>query len=298
MTENCRYAEQSQFNYHLLTIPQSNGSKLFLYYRRYAKKKVLEAMKDESKSLYDIFDQLKAEKKQNQPLNRNQKGEKEPVPEHRTLQIINFDRPFEDEQVKKWFKVMGKLRQVYTGSYKNKKAQGIAKKIYFGLVVFKNEFDMTKCFDNDLFQTKLEEYMKYQRRQQDSEGKEQYLRNLLSSYEANTIDEEKLEFLSKMEHGGFKIITDKTGEYDPKQVDQINADPTLDRYGNKKKQKNKEFQDFYKFQVSRANLADTLGMQNEKVLTDKELLKRKKQMLIEGFEQDRELLKKLKKNDD
>lgn len=29
--------------------------------------------------------------------------------------------------------------------------------------------------------------MKYQRRQQDSEGKEQYLRNLLNSYEVNII---------------------------------------------------------------------------------------------------------------
>lgn len=85
MSENCKYAEDTQFNYHLLTIPQTDGSKLFLYYRRYAQKKVLEALKDENKSMYDVFDQLKAEKKQTLPLNRNIKPPKEIIPEHRTL---------------------------------------------------------------------------------------------------------------------------------------------------------------------------------------------------------------------
>ena len=36
MTFNCKYAQKEHFKYHLLTIPQLDGTKLFIYYRRYA----------------------------------------------------------------------------------------------------------------------------------------------------------------------------------------------------------------------------------------------------------------------
>jgi hypothetical protein len=42
---------------------------------------------------------------------------------------------------------------------------------------------------------------------------------------------------------------------------------------------------------------DALGMVSDKSLTEKELMKRKKKLLLEEFEKDRDILKKLKTND-
>ena len=44
---------------------------------------------------------------------------------------------------------MGKLRQVHTGTYKTRNSS--QKKVHFGLIVFKNEYEMTQCFENDIF---------------------------------------------------------------------------------------------------------------------------------------------------
>ena len=57
--------------------------------------------------------------------------------------------------------------------------------IYFSLVVFKNEFDMIKVFNVELFQAKIDEEFKYDKLKQDADGKDKYLHRLLGAHEVH-----------------------------------------------------------------------------------------------------------------
>lgn len=97
------------------------------------------------------------------------------VPKNRTLIIINFDKGFQVKQTMGLFKLCGPIRRVFTGTLKVDK-----KRVYVGLVVFSNEYDLTKCFEMDYFQQRI--YKKYSPKV-DKEKVEKYQQNLFNQYE-------------------------------------------------------------------------------------------------------------------
>jgi hypothetical protein len=68
------------------------------------------------------------------------------------LQIVNFDGPLDPIELKRIFKLLGKIRKVDVGDYKQK-----GKSVYFGLVTFKFEFDLVKAFRSDYLQNLVNE---------------------------------------------------------------------------------------------------------------------------------------------
>ena len=105
------------------------------------------------------------------------------IPIARTLIVINFDKPMVDEKIKKMFQLLGKVRKVVSGHYKNKAKNTKFRNVYFSLVVYKNEFDLIKTFDTEYFQSKIDDFFKFDKLKQDEEGKNTYLKSLLSKYE-------------------------------------------------------------------------------------------------------------------
>lgn len=68
------------------------------------------------------------------------------------MQVINFDGPLNADEVKRIFRVLGKIRKVEVGEYKQK-----GKHVYFAIVTFKFEFDLVKAFRPDYFQARINE---------------------------------------------------------------------------------------------------------------------------------------------
>ena len=170
-----------------MTVPEKTGGKLYLYFKRYVPKGKFSEMVETCESIHDVFEQLKDyEKVELQKLNESEKE----YPLARTLIVMNFEKPLNAEKVRKVYHLLGKIRKVECGSYKNKAKNSKFKNIHFALVVFKNEYDLIKCFDGDLLQSRIDEFFKQERLKQDSDGKDTYLRNLLVKYEENNIDEE------------------------------------------------------------------------------------------------------------
>ena len=129
----------------VIRVPTRQGRRLFVYYRRYDKNEKLDAIMDSKKTMYQMFQNQvnKAEGKPTQPQKlgsinirtftnplTTKKEEQKPkteeeileeIPTNRTLFVYNFDTEFDANQVKFWFKTVGKIRSVFVGKHKSKK---------------------------------------------------------------------------------------------------------------------------------------------------------------------------------
>lgn len=84
-----------------------------------------------------------------------QQEEKSPFSVDRTLQLITFDDELKGH-IQPIMKKIGKIRkfQFGTGQFKNKAAN-------YCLVVFKYEFDLVKCFNDELIQAIISKDFKH-----------------------------------------------------------------------------------------------------------------------------------------
>jgi hypothetical protein len=111
------------------------------------------------------------------------------IPLSRSLVIICFDHPIDEAAMMKVFSLNGKVRRIFKGKFKvssqelnSEVAIGTKnKQVYIGLVVYRNEFDLTKCFDLDFFQERIQK--KFMLQKQNASGKEQYQTKLFAKYE-------------------------------------------------------------------------------------------------------------------
>ena len=71
------------------------------------------------------------------------------LPPKRTLEVVSFQRELGEEELKSWFRVAGKIRKVVLGK-QDAMVGGEKKRVYFGLVVYKNEKDLQMAFTPDL----------------------------------------------------------------------------------------------------------------------------------------------------
>lgn len=102
-----------------LTIPLKDGSKFFIYFKRFNLQNIDSSPSDQS--LYEIF-----KKNHDKPCAKPIKTQEKhyDLPTKRTLLCINLDREFIQEKIRKIFRVLGKIREIFTGSFQAKKKIG------------------------------------------------------------------------------------------------------------------------------------------------------------------------------
>lgn len=102
-----------------LTIPLKDGSKFFIYFKKFNLQNLNSSPSEQS--LYEIFKKTN-ENTSVKPIKNTEKHYD--LPTKRTLLCINLDREFIQEKIKKIFRVLGKIRQIFTGSFQAKKKIG------------------------------------------------------------------------------------------------------------------------------------------------------------------------------
>ncbi|KRX07679.1 hypothetical protein PPERSA_11228 [Pseudocohnilembus persalinus] len=290
-----RYAKRDHYSYHVAHVPEQNGNKMFIYYKRYTPKGKLLDLIEGQDTLYEAFENFKNCKIEDQQHIIEQE---KICPISRTLIVINFDHQFQEEKIKKWFQLIGKVRKVDIGSYKNKNNQSkAARTIYFALIVFKNEFDMIRVFSPEHLQTKFNEFFKHQKLKQTNDDKGAYLSDLLNKYENKELEEMKQKEIDKLRQEGFNIVTDYKGDIQGQKKTLKDLERENEINGVKQKNKTLPYikNDFYKFQNKKRQLEDMYGQDNI-ALTGEQYLKRKKKQLMAQFQQDKEQLQKTKFN--
>ena len=71
------------------------------------------------------------------------------LPTERTIYICHFSREIEVETIQKFFGLVGKIKQVHTGVFRNKSNNRKKRRIlYFAIVVYKTADDAEKVLDN------------------------------------------------------------------------------------------------------------------------------------------------------
>lgn len=106
------FSQSNKNKFQPLTIPLKTGAKLFVYFKRFNPETVSLA----DKPLYEIFQQKYAVQKP-----ENSKTGNPDLPTKRTILCVNFDMNFVEEKVKKVFRILGKIRKVFLGSFEMKK---------------------------------------------------------------------------------------------------------------------------------------------------------------------------------
>lgn len=168
------------------------------------------------------------------------------LPDNRTALVINFDKLYPEDFVRKVFGVMGQIRRVFGGSIGKKAGEVKSRALHYHVVVFKHEKDMLRAFDLHLFQKRILEVMYPAFRGQSAMDQKQifndYLAALDLGYEEaeNIMLEDAQGFVSAQY--GFSKIEDPDA---PKTlVDQINEEC------KRKRRKTPVYKDdFYKFQL-------------------------------------------------
>lgn len=240
----------------------------------------------------------------------------EDIPTDRTILAINFDKKYDDVLIRKIFGTMGKLRRIESGQIKQKgvfagglNSGGRQKTIYFYVVIFKHEKDMIRAFDLELFQHKMLERFLPDYRNMTEYEKEEMFQAYAKSIEGNVDMTNQI----TMTDDGFMIVQGKPGgksreafkeEFDGKR---------------KRKKKEKEMKDFYRFQLKNLNDIRVFNQEDEigenemyehdfaedldndewedldvAQLDNTDYLNKRKEILTKKFQQDVNKLKKLK----
>ena len=99
-------------SYRILKLPVSRENTVFYYYKPYSK-----LQDSASNSLLDL-------------------------PEDRTIYVCHFLREISEDFIQKYFGLVGKLKQIHLGSFRNKANKKSKRRtVYFALVVFKSPED-------------------------------------------------------------------------------------------------------------------------------------------------------------
>lgn len=117
------FSNLNSYKFHPLTIPLKDGSKFFVYFKLFNSQLLSSTPSDQS--LYEILKNFRQSNNisvnQEKTQNSEQSNELDLLPTKRTLLCINLDREFKEEKIKKLFRILGKIRKVYIGNFKNKK---------------------------------------------------------------------------------------------------------------------------------------------------------------------------------
>ena len=74
------------------------------------------------------------------------------LPEDRTLYVCHFERPIEENFIQRFFGLVGRIKQVHLGEYKNKANNKRKRRtVYFALVVYKDSDDCSLALNDSKF---------------------------------------------------------------------------------------------------------------------------------------------------
>ena len=105
-------------NYKILKIPISREKSVFYYYRQYQPKGA-DGTKGDSHNM-NLVD----------------------LPVERTLYVCHFVRPIDENTIQKYFGLVGKIKQIHIGEYKNKANNKRKRRVlYFAIIVYKHAED-------------------------------------------------------------------------------------------------------------------------------------------------------------
>jgi len=316
---------------YVLRIPTNAGRRLFVYYRRYKNSLTQEATIHTKKTIYQMFQKSAAKKQEEAPKDKKLGGitlktisnpliapKEEVVPKtdeeildnmrsNRTLFVYNFDTEFEVAHVKTWFKTMGKIRHVFTGTkYTKKAAAKMGKQLYFALVEYREPKDLKTCFDHpEVVQERITNVLKSMNIKVDDEAKLNYQENLVKQYAAEELNGDKNEFVDRMEEDGFRVVMDHAGgfnKFDNGFGREDEDGKTAEDYENelpKKKKKSLQQDNFYRFQVKNNAAMQAIGYQHFKNPkyhdAGENVIGMKIHDLKKGFQEDVAKLKELRK---
>jgi len=312
----------------VIRVPTKQGRRLFVYYRRYDKNEKLDTLMDSKKTMYQMFQNHLGKRDVNtepqqklgsinvktfiNPLTQKKEIAKpktdedvlDDIPTNRTLFVYNFDTEFDANQVKFWFKTVGKIRSVFVGKHKSKKSSGKHNShVYFALVIYKNAKDLTVTVDHpQIFQERVAQALKSIGMKIDEDDKIKYQEDLIKNFAGEELTGNQNEFVNKMEEDGFVMVKDFTGGYDKftrtagKEDDEENKDE-LD-YAPRKKKKTLVHDDFYRFQVKNNAAMKSMGYEHFKNFRNKnndDVVGLKLNDLKKGFQSDIQKLNELRK---
>ncbi|CAD8192174.1 unnamed protein product [Paramecium octaurelia] len=274
-----KYNSENHFKFHNVKV--FDKERMILYFKR------MPIEQDESDNLYNGLNQLIMKERIEQTKQKVEEGkqvtssvkmDQGELPKNRTLIIMNFDSPFDRKFIAKVFKLCGIIRRVYVGSMKVAE-NGKKKLLHVGLVVFKNEYDLTKCFDIEYFQQRINNKFK------SAPISTNYEKKLLQNYEV--VDEKKNQIIEEAQQEGYQIAMNKYGDFETNiEKPKFEKRNWVGRNKNKTK-KNVEMEEIE--QVIQG-LDDNLPHQKKK-----DILKLQKQQLQQQFQQDIENLRQKQK---
>ncbi len=74
------------------------------------------------------------------------------LPKDKTIYVCHFERPIEEGFIHRYFGIVGKIKQVQIGEYKNKANNKRKRRtVYFALVVYKNAEDCKLVLSDSKF---------------------------------------------------------------------------------------------------------------------------------------------------
>ncbi|CAD8180105.1 unnamed protein product [Paramecium pentaurelia] len=274
-----KYNSENHFKFHNVKV--FDKERMILYFKR------MPIEQEENDNLYNGLNQLIMKERIEQTKQKIEIGkqvtssvkmDQGELPKNRTLIIMNFDYPFDRKFIAKVFKLCGIIRRVYVGSMKvvdnNKK-----RLLHVGLVVFKNEYDLTKCFDIEYFQQKINNKFK------SVPITTNYEKKLLQNYEF--VDEKKNQIIEEAQKEGYQIAMNKYGDFE------TNIEkPKFEKRNWVGRNKNKTKKNINTEEIEQViqGLDDNLPHQKKK-----DILKFQKQQLQQQFQQDIENLRQKQK---
>ncbi|CAK87602.1 unnamed protein product (macronuclear) [Paramecium tetraurelia] len=274
-----KYNSENHFKFHNVKV--FDKERMILYFKR------MPIEQDESDNLYNGLNQLIMKERIEQTKQKVEEGkqvtssvkmDQGELPKNRTLIIMNFDSPFDRKFIAKVFKLCGIIRRVYVGSMKVAE-NGKKKLLHVGLVVFKNEYDLTKCFDIEYFQQRINNKFK------SAPISTNYEKKLLQNYEV--VDEKKNQIIEEAQQEGYQIAMNKFGDFE------TNIEkPKFEKrnWVGRNKNKTKKNVDMDEIEQVIQGLDDNLPHQKKK-----DILKMQKQQLQQQFQQDIENLRQKQK---
>lgn len=173
--------EETVSKFHLLRVPITTKEKLTLYFRKFPSDKIHQITKKAVIDTHLVNPQsaINLNQKNNpvkllnnkkityqNPMSLKVVSSKEKFkettnkilenfPTHRTLLVVNFDKEHSEEFLKSVFSIHGDLRRVFANNFVKQIDNKQRKKVFFNVLVFKDNPSLLHCFDTLQFQALL-----------------------------------------------------------------------------------------------------------------------------------------------
>lgn len=171
----------------------------------------------------------------------------EELPSNRTILVVNMDKQYTEDFMRRLFGCVGQVRRVFAGNVNRRSADGGQKRLFYHIIVLKLERDLYRAFDAELFEGRILDKFLPEFRTQTVTEKAQLLKEYLASLEAHSSNTPVPDIHPDAE--GFMPVEYVHSKLEDPDKPRTMLDDIEDEMGGKKKKKERFHKDFYKFQL-------------------------------------------------